>query len=191
MAKSHVQIEVVKCRAQVENQASSKSLGSFGIARLIVREEGLKGISKCLNASESFLNCRPCRLLPWRTYNRVSRYHQFRHLLLSMYWHCSSCHCSWLIHSPILDISFRRLLRGDYPFSYVASPSSSHAQQNLGEEVTPLPELAEDRPQTRREYTIEILQTLAAGGLAGSMSAIVPYPSVQLALLRIALLILE
>ena len=37
------QIEVVECRAQVENQASSKSLGSFGIAKLIVREEGVKG----------------------------------------------------------------------------------------------------------------------------------------------------
>ena len=35
-------VEVVKCRAQVESQASPK-LGSFGIAKLIARQEGLKG----------------------------------------------------------------------------------------------------------------------------------------------------
>lgn len=37
------QIEVVKCRAQVENQASSKALGSLGITKLIARQEGIKG----------------------------------------------------------------------------------------------------------------------------------------------------
>lgn len=38
------QIEVIKCRAQVENQASSRKLGSYGITKLIANQEGFKGI---------------------------------------------------------------------------------------------------------------------------------------------------
>ncbi|KAL7008830.1 hypothetical protein EMMF5_001576 [Cystobasidiomycetes sp. EMM_F5] len=37
-------IEVIKCRAQVENQASSRKLGSYGITKLIANQEGFKGI---------------------------------------------------------------------------------------------------------------------------------------------------
>lgn len=43
MARRTLQIEVVKCRAQFENQASEKRLGTFGIARMIVKQEGFKG----------------------------------------------------------------------------------------------------------------------------------------------------
>lgn len=79
-----------------------------------------------------------------------------------------------LIFECAVDISFRRALRWEYPFASVAS--TSHSQSGIGEEITPIPELVDEKPITTRDYTIEILQTLAAGGLAGSMSAIVPYP---------------
>jgi solute carrier family 25 carnitine/acylcarnitine transporter 20/29 len=74
------------------------------------------------------------------------------------------------------DISFRRVLRGEYPFASVASTTAASQKTSLGEEVTPIPEVKEDHPVSTRDYTIEILQTLAAGGFAGSMSAIIPYP---------------
>jgi len=139
-------IEVVKCRAQVESQASSRALGSFGIARLILKEEGLKGF-----------------------------YHgglttTFRDTI-----------SSGIFFSGY--IMFRRIFRGDAPFrSAPASPSVSYPHQpngssleTLAEQSTPIPELApqESKPSS---YTAEVLQILAAGGLAGSISAIIPYP---------------
>ncbi|CAD6586615.1 MAG: hypothetical protein CYPHOPRED_003618 [Cyphobasidiales sp. Tagirdzhanova-0007] len=145
-------IEVIKCRAQVENQASSKKLGSFGIARLTARQEGLKGF-----------------------------YHgglttAFRDTLSSGIFFTAY-------------ITFRRLLRGDAPFhsnmtAYTAgesSSSSSHFDSNRAssailKEATPVPDIEANPPNNSTPYSVEIMQTLLAGGLAGSLSAIIPYP---------------
>jgi hypothetical protein len=76
---------------------------------------------------------------------------------------------------------FRRALRFEYPFQAAAPIRSDqqHQQSHLEESITPIPEIigVGDGPHAP-SYTIEILQTLAAGGLAGSLSAIIPYPCV-------------
>ena len=72
---------------------------------------------------------------------------------------------------------FRRALRFEYPFQAAAPIRSAehHQQSHLEENITPIPEIVAGEHHAP-SYTIEILQTLAAGGLAGSLSAIVPYP---------------
>lgn len=78
------QIEVVKCRAQVENQASSKALGSLGITKLIARQEGIKGglsirWPRCCTSLISV-----DRLLPRRAHDRYARHVELGHLFLHM-----------------------------------------------------------------------------------------------------------
>lgn len=65
------------------------------------------------------------------------------------------------------------MLRSEAPFS--AAPSSA-ISQNLNDSTDPVPELTEPLRSAKPSYTVEILQTLLAGGVAGSLSAILTYP---------------
>lgn len=70
-------------------------------------------------------------------------------------------------------IAFRRILRNEDPFS--AKPSSASRQTQV-DNLNLIPELTEPIKSPRFSYTVEILQTLLAGGVAGSLSAILTYP---------------
>ncbi|GAA5981828.1 hypothetical protein JCM11641_007437 [Rhodosporidiobolus odoratus] len=154
-------IEVVKTRAQVESTPGAK-LGSFKIASQIAKKEGLRGfyIGGLMTA----------------------------------------CHDG--ISSGIFFwgyFVFRRLLRGEHPFRPASSPSSSSSfpstpLESLASPLSPLSTSSslsdssydERRPpipdETHQKSTSEGLgkgevgRILLAGGLAGALSAVVPYP---------------
>lgn len=73
------------------------------------------------------------------------------------------------------DIVFRRILRGEAPLS---AKSSTSWEQRQPDNIDPLPELSQDIIQKTQPYAVEIVQTLIAGGVAGSLSAILTYPYV-------------
>lgn len=81
--------------------------------------------------------------------------------------------------SRLVDIVFRRLLRFEAPFgnTRVKSSTSSHSE-TLSEQVTPIPEIEDLNTvnSRKRSRANEIVTTLLAGGLAGSVAAIIPYP---------------
>ncbi|KAK9900343.1 mitochondrial carrier [Cystobasidium minutum MCA 4210] len=129
-------IEVIKCRAQNEPQKGPKTLGSLGITKLIIQQEGLKG---------------------------------FYHGGLTTALH--DTFSSGIFFSAY--IVFKRILRNEAPFS--PSPSSS-SHQLPSDTSTPIPELAEPLESSASSYTGEIVRTLIAGGVAGSLSAILTYP---------------
>lgn len=76
---------------------------------------------------------------------------------------------------------FRRILRFEGPFAS-ERPSTNRSvlsysknQHSFGmDEVTPIPEI--EAGPTTSSHALTICQTLLAGGLAGCLSAIVPYP---------------
>jgi hypothetical protein len=68
------------------------------------------------------------------------------------------------------DIVFRRILRGEAPFS--PQPASSMPSRRNTDNTSPIPELTDGIANPTKSYTVEILQTLAAG----SLSAILTYP---------------
>ncbi|KAM0787290.1 hypothetical protein ACM66B_006523 [Microbotryomycetes sp. NB124-2] len=123
-------IEVVKCRAQVE-QGSGAKLGSFNIARAIARKEGLRGF-------------------------------YIGGLMTAIHDGISSGIFFWGY------FVFRRLLRGEHPFT--ASDPSRSTMQTSATSDTPAPVSASSQDK------YEILRILLAGGLGGALSAVLPYP---------------
>ncbi|GAA5940919.1 hypothetical protein JCM3775_006848 [Rhodotorula graminis] len=147
-------IEVVKTRAQVES-VPGKKLGSFGIARQIARKEGLRGF-------------------------------YIGGLMTAIHDSISSGIFFWSY------FVLRRLLRGDSPFQSAPPPSASPLESlnpfspsasSASTASTALP----DTPTAPASAPIpsstgptmnkaEVGRILLAGGLAGALSAIVPYP---------------
>lgn len=83
------------------------------------------------------------------------------------------------------DIIFRRCLRGDPPFhphtsSTPVASTSVHSRDallpSMQEDIVPILDLPAEPPENIQSYSTEIMQTLLAGGVAGSLSAIIPYP---------------
>lgn len=71
------------------------------------------------------------------------------------------------------DILFRRILRFESPFAPASSVASS-STPTFGEAVTPIPEIEDGH--TSPSFTSEIATILLAGGMAGTLAAIIPYP---------------
>ena len=89
---------------------------------------------------------------------------------------------------PIVDFVFRRLLRGQEPFQ---SSSRSLLPGAEGTKDMPtLPPISEMVAEGKINKA-EVARILLAGGMAGSLSAVVPYPCVLLPLLRQAALTME
>ncbi|KAK4053284.1 hypothetical protein OIO90_003896 [Microbotryomycetes sp. JL221] len=124
-------IEVVKCRAQVE-QGSGEKLGSFKIARAIARKEGLRGF-------------------------------YIGGLMTAIHDGISSGIFFWGY------FVFRRMLRGEHPFT-AADPSTTIKPTSTHVIDAPVP------PKTNQQDKYEILRILLAGGMAGALSAVLPYP---------------
>ncbi|TNY22300.1 mitochondrial carrier domain-containing protein [Rhodotorula diobovata] len=158
-------IEVVKTRAQVES-VPGKKLGSFGIARQIARNEGLRGF-------------------------------YIGGLMTAVHDSISSGIFFWSY------FVLRRLLRGDSPFQSAAAPASASPLESLNpftasspsssspsasssasaSPASPASSASPDTPSPPAPIPsssslpkAEVLRILLAGGLAGALSAIVPYP---------------
>ncbi|GAA5909114.1 hypothetical protein JCM8208_007435 [Rhodotorula glutinis] len=148
-------IEVVKTRAQVES-VPGKKLGSFGIARQIARKEGLRGF-------------------------------YIGGLMTAIHDSISSGIFFWSY------FVLRRLLRGDSPFQSAPPPSASPLESlnpfsptapSASASSTALPDTpsapaSAPIPSSSTGPTMnkaEVGRILLAGGLAGALSAIVPYP---------------
>ncbi|GAA5847620.1 hypothetical protein JCM9279_005327 [Rhodotorula babjevae] len=153
-------IEVVKTRAQVES-VPGKKLGSFGIARQIARKEGLRGF-------------------------------YIGGLMTAIHDSISSGIFFWSY------FVLRRLLRGDSPFQS-APPRSASPLESLNpfspsaSSASTASSALPDTPSAHASAPIpssssmssstgptmgkaEVGRILLAGGLAGALSAIVPYP---------------
>ncbi|GAA5873131.1 hypothetical protein JCM1840_005577 [Sporobolomyces johnsonii] len=145
-------IEVVKTRAQTESSSgpNQPKLGSFRIARLIAAKEGLRGfyVGGGMTALHDGFSSG---------------------IFFAAYF------------------IFRRLLRGEDPFhpsslapspsspslaSASASASASSAAATLAPQDTPTPIPSSARTMDRAE----IGRIMLAGGLAGALSALIPYP---------------
>ncbi|GAA5883584.1 hypothetical protein JCM16303_004896 [Sporobolomyces ruberrimus] len=130
-------IEVVKTRAQVESSASSPGgkLGSFRIASMIAKKEGLRGF-------------------------------YVGGLMTSIHDGFSSgiFFATYFV--------FRRLLRGEHPFHQGGVPKPS-SPTSSSSSVVDAPEPASTHPGMGKS---EVARILLAGGLAGALSALIPYP---------------
>ncbi|GAA5948505.1 hypothetical protein JCM3765_004905 [Sporobolomyces pararoseus] len=128
-------IEVVKTRAQVESSASSPNgkLGSFRIASMIAKKEGLRGF-------------------------------YVGGLMTSIHDGVSSgiFFATYFV--------FRRLLRGEHPFHQGGLPTTTHPASSS---IADAPEAPSSHPGMGKS---EVARILLAGGLAGALSALIPYP---------------
>ncbi|GAA5820152.1 hypothetical protein JCM3770_005393 [Rhodotorula araucariae] len=148
-------IEVVKTRAQVES-VPGKKLGSFGIAKQIARKEGLRGF-------------------------------YIGGLMTAIHDGISSGIFFWSY------FVFRRLLRGEAPFHAAAhaagspleslNPASAHARAPPPGAATPdipspapIPHSSSPSSTAPTMNKAEVGRILLAGGLAGALSAVIPYP---------------
>lgn len=157
---ARAQIEVVKTRAQVES-IPGKKLGSFKIASQIARKEGLRGfyigglmtaVHDGISSGIFFFGCAPLFLPVLR-----------RLVLLTV---CASLPA---------DFVFRRLLRGESPFQAAAPAPSTATTTTPRPTPTPTPD-EPPIPSSPGMGNLEVLRIMLAGGLAGALSAIVPYP---------------
>ncbi|GAA5831720.1 hypothetical protein JCM3766R1_004990 [Sporobolomyces carnicolor] len=128
-------IEVVKTRAQVESSASSPGgkLGSFRIASMIAKKEGLRGF-------------------------------YVGGLMTSIHDGVSSgiFFATYFV--------FRRLLRGEHPFHQGGIPSPLPVSSSV------VVDAHEPTPTHSTMGKGEVARILLAGGLAGALSALIPYP---------------
>lgn len=146
----------MKCRAQAESSGKGREkLGSFRIAQMIAKKEGLRGfyigglMTACRDGISSgifFWGCKP------------------------------SLHLLSPLQTPadiafLTDFVFRRLLRGQELFqaTSIANSTSSTSDSPI---IPEQPRAFEGGKMNK----MEIARILLAGGLAGSLSAIVPYP---------------
>ncbi|SCV67117.1 BQ2448_5763 [Microbotryum intermedium] len=144
-------IEVVKCRAQVESGAGAK-LGSFKIASMIARHEGLRGfyIGGLMTAIHDGIS--------------------------SGIFFCGSR------TTRIADFMFRRMLRGESPYFTPPIPPRIPASTAIPDSPfssASAPSSAAAAPTTTADGHLscpEIGRILLAGGFAGALSAVVPYP---------------
>ncbi|GAA6015852.1 hypothetical protein JCM11491_007209 [Sporobolomyces phaffii] len=131
-------IEVVKTRAQVESSGSSPGgkLGSFRIASMIAKKEGLRGF-------------------------------YVGGLMTSIHDGISSgiFFATYFV--------FRRLLRGEHPFHQGVVPTPIPTTTGTSNSVLDAPEAASTHPGMGKG---EVARILLAGGLAGALSALIPYP---------------
>ncbi|GAA5935355.1 uncharacterized protein JCM15063_001010 [Sporobolomyces koalae] len=132
-------IEVVKTRAQVESASSSPGgkLGSFRIASMIAKKEGLRGF-------------------------------YVGGLMTSIHDGVSSgiFFATYFV--------FRRLLRGEHPFHQGTLPTPPQPGTPIGQDSVPdAPVAATTNPGMGKG---EVARILLAGGLAGALSALIPYP---------------
>ncbi|ORY66806.1 mitochondrial carrier domain-containing protein [Leucosporidium creatinivorum] len=130
-------IEVVKCRAQVESGTGAK-LGSFKIAQMIAKKEGLKGF-------------------------------YIGGLMTAIHDGISSGIFFWGY------FVFRRLLRGEQPFVATASQTPTSSTSKAMPDAPP-PSPAGKTFEDGKMNKGEVGRILLAGGLAGALSAVVPYP---------------
>ncbi|KDE03758.1 hypothetical protein MVLG_05762 [Microbotryum lychnidis-dioicae p1A1 Lamole] len=137
-------IEVVKCRAQVESGAGTK-LGSFKIASMIARHEGLRGfyIGGLMTAIHDGISS-------------------------------GIFFCGYFM--------FRRMLRGESPYFTPPVPPripTSTAIPDIPFSIASAASSAAAASTTTTDGSLsypEIGRILLAGGLAGALSAVVPYP---------------
>ncbi|BGP52389.1 hypothetical protein JCM10450v2_008367 [Rhodotorula kratochvilovae] len=143
-------IEVVKTRAQVES-VPGKKLGSFGIASQIARKEGLRGF-------------------------------YIGGLMTAVHDGIASGIFFWSY------FVFRRLLRGEAPFHAVSQPPASPLESlnpaspsfappaSSPSADTPAPAPIPNSSTAPTMNKAEVGRILLAGGLAGALSAVIPYP---------------
>ena len=152
------QIEVVKCRAQAESigvDGKKTKMGSFKIAQMIAKKDGLRGfyigglMTACRDGISSGI----------------------------FFWGCSS---SLLLAyrgetDEDADFVFRRLLRGQEPFQ--PTPRTTIPGMEASKDTPTIPPISEIITEGKINKA-EVARILLAGGMAGSLSAIVPYPYV-------------
>lgn len=184
MLGNALQIEVVKTRAQVES-VPGKKLGSFRIASQIARKEGLRGfyigglmtaVHDGISSGIFFWGCESTRFRSVRGEENADEL------------------------ARAADFVFRRMLRGEDPFhpasasasappastleSIAASTASSSSPSPSFPALQPQPHSQPDTPapipsSSSSPSTLsktEILRILFAGGCAGALSALIPYP---------------
>ncbi len=151
----------MKCRAQAESMGSDgkgKKMGSFKIANMIARTDGLRGfyigvlMTACRDGISSgifFWGCKCFYISQRRTNLKVE--------------------CSF----STIDFVFRRLLRRQEPFQATPPISST-----LNPAVAALDSLHSEILINGKINKAEVGRIFLAGGLAGSLSAVVPYPFV-------------
>ncbi|BGP04114.1 mitochondrial carrier protein, family 25 [Rhodotorula toruloides] len=153
-------IEVVKTRAQVES-VPGKKLGSFRIASQIARKEGLRGfyIGGLMTAVHDGISS---GIFFWG-------YFVFRRMLRGE----DPFHAASANAQPPPASTIESFAASTASSSSSSSPSSAPAWQSQPQPDTPAP-IPSSSPPTLSKT--EILRILFAGGCAGALSALIPYP---------------